>query len=107
MIVLKVISLVMLLFFVSYVLMDTLRNKRIKKLKELNQSLVELNKRHVDDYLSLYDNMVRANTMMRELKKENEELKKELDKQSNATYNYYIKCSIPNKDEATPPLTKK
>ena len=97
----------MLLFFVSYVLMDTLRNKRIKKLKELNQSLVELNKRHVDDYLSLYDNMVRANTMMRELKKENEELKKELDKQSNATYNYYIKCSIPNKDEATPPLTKK
>lgn len=83
MIVLKVISLVMLVFFVSYVLMDTLRDKRIKKLKEQN-------KRYENDYQSIYENMVRVNTMMREVKKENEELKKELDNQGNVTYNYYI-----------------
>ena len=56
-------------------------------------------------------NIVKENNHLKErntqLIKENEELKKELDKQGNATYNYYIKCSIPNKDEATPPLTKK
>ena len=34
--------------------------------------------------------MVHVNTMMRKLKKENEELKKQLDKQGRVTYNYYI-----------------
>lgn len=73
MIVLKVITLlitlVMSVLFFGYVLFDTLRDKRIKKLKELNKHLIELNKQYVNDYISLYDNM-------RELKKENEELKK-------------------------------
>ena len=94
MIVLKVISLVMLVFFVSYVLMDTLRDKRIKKLKELNKHLIEQMKRYENDYHSIYENMVRVNTINRELKLENEELKKQLDKQENVTYNYYI-----NKDK--------
>ena len=86
---------------------DKANRKRIEKLKELNKRLIEQNKRYENDYQSIYENMVRVNTMMREVKKENEELKKQLDNQGNATYNYYIKCSIPNKDEATPPLTKK
>lgn len=94
MIVLKVISLVMLVFFVSYVLMDTLRDKRIKKLKEQNKHLIEQMKRYENDYHSIYENMVRVNTINRELKLENEELKKQLDNQGNVTYNYYI-----NKDK--------
>lgn len=42
-----------------------------------------------------------------QLTKENKRLKKELDNQSNTTYNYFVGCDIPDKDEATPPLTKK
>lgn len=90
MIVLKVISLVMLVFFVSYVLMDTLRNKRIKKLKEQNKRLIEQMKRYENDYHSIYENMVHVNTRRRELELENEELRKQLDNQGNVTYNYYI-----------------
>lgn len=37
---------------------------------------------------------------------ENKRLKKELGKQGNTIYNYFVGCDIPNKDEATPPLTK-
>lgn len=62
---------------------DKVTRKRIEKVKELNKRLVEVNKQYLNDYLSLYDNM-------RELKKENEELKKQLDKKENVTYNYYI-----------------
>jgi DNA repair photolyase len=67
----------------AFKLVDKVNRKRIEKVKELNKRLVELNKQYVNDYLSLYDNM-------RELKKENEELKKQLDKQGIVTYNYYI-----------------
>lgn len=81
--------------------------KRIEKLKQVNKHLIEQNTRFHNDYKSIYESMVHVNTMRSELEKENEELKKALDKQENVTYNYYIKCSIPNKDEATPPLTKK
>lgn len=42
-----------------------------------------------------------------QLIQENKELKKELDKQSNTTYNYFIGCDVPNSEEATPPLQKK
>ena len=69
---------------------DKVNRRRIKKLKELNRRLIEQNKSLENDYHSIYENMVRVNKMMRELKKENEELKKQLDKQSNVTYNYYI-----------------
>lgn len=62
---------------------DKVNRERIEKVKELNKRLIELNKQYVNDYISLYDNM-------REVKKENEELKKQLDKHSNVTYNYYI-----------------
>lgn len=90
MIVIKVITAVMSVIFLAYVLFDTLRDKRIKNLKELNRRLIEQNKSLENDYQSIYENMVRVNTMNREIKKENEELKKQLDKQENVTYNYYI-----------------
>lgn len=69
---------------------DKVNRKRIEKLKELNKQLVELNKRHVNEYLSLYDNMVRVSTMSKDIEKENKKLKKELYKQEHVTYNYYI-----------------
>ncbi len=80
------VAIVMVLEFTAvfaFKLVDKVNRKRIEKVKELNKRLVELNKQYVNDYLSLYDNM-------RELKKENEELKKQLDKQGIVTYNYYI-----------------
>ena len=69
---------------------DKVNRKRIKKLKEQNKRLVEQLKRYENDYHSIYENMVHVNTMKRELARENEELKKQLDKQENVTYNYYI-----------------
>ncbi|EPI16404.1 hypothetical protein D354_02526, partial [Enterococcus faecalis] len=64
--------------------------KRIKKLTELNTHLIEQNKRHLNNYHAIYENMVHVNTMKRQLKRENEELKKQLDKH----YPHYI-----NKDK--------
>lgn len=91
-------------------LANTMHNKRIKKLTEVNKRLIKQNKRHINDYQSIYENMVRVNTMMRELKKENEELKKQLDKQRTVSYditfNNIIECEVPNSDEAKPPLQK-
>ena len=55
---------------------DKVNRRRIKKLKELNRRLIEQNKSLENDYHSIYENMVRVNKMMRELKKENDELKK-------------------------------
>lgn len=80
------VAIVMVLEFTAvfaFKLGDKVNRERIGKVKELNKRLIELNKHYVNDYISLYDNM-------RELKKENEELKKQLDKQENVTYNYYI-----------------
>lgn len=94
MIILKVITVVIIVvisvIFLTYVLFDTLRDKRIKRLKEQNNRLVEQMKRYENDYHSIYENMVRVNTLNRELRRENEELKKQLDKQETVTYNYYI-----------------
>lgn len=67
----------------AFKLGDKVNRERIEKVKELNKRLIELNKHYVNNYISLYDNV-------RELKKENEELRKQLDKQENVTYNYYI-----------------
>ena len=80
------VAIVMVLEFTAvfaFKLGDKVNRERIGKVKEQNKRLIELNKQYVNDYISLYDNM-------RELKTENEELKKHLDKQSNVTYNYYI-----------------
>lgn len=82
----SVVAILMVLEFtavLAFKLGDKVNRKRTEKLKELNKRLIELNKQYVNDYISLYGNM-------RELKKENEELKKQLDKQEHVTYNYYI-----------------
>lgn len=90
---------------------DKVNRKRTKKLKEQYTRLIEQNKSFEKDYHSIYENMVHVNTMNRELKLENEELKKQLDKQRNVSYgnifNNIIECEVPNNDEATPPLQKK
>jgi hypothetical protein len=91
----------------AFKLGDKVNRKRIKKLKELNKHLIEQMKRYENDYHSIYENMVRVNTLKRELARENKRFKKELDNQSNTTYNYFVGCDIPDKDEATPPLQKK
>ena len=69
---------------------DKVNRERIKKAKEQNKRLVEQMKRYENNYHSIYENMVHVNTMKRELEKENEELKKQLDKQGRVTYNYYV-----------------
>ena len=69
---------------------DKVNRKRMKRLKEQNKRLIEHMKRYENDYQSIYRNMVHVNTMMRKLKKENDELKKQLDKQGRVPYNYYV-----------------
>lgn len=90
--ILVVVILMILEFTVMFAfkLGDQVNRKRIEKVKELNKRLIEQMKRYENDYHSIYENMVRVNTINRELKKENKELKKQLDKQENVTYNYYI-----------------
>ena len=88
-----VVSILMILKFIAVFASkvgDKVNRRRIKKLKELNRRLIEQNKSLENDYHSIYENMVRVNKMMRELKKENDELKKQLDKQGRVPYNYYI-----------------
>lgn len=88
-----VVAILMILKFTAvfaFKLCDKVNRKRIEKVKELNKRLIEQMKRFESDYHSIYENMVHVNTMKRELEKENEELKKQLDKQENVTYNYYI-----------------
>jgi hypothetical protein len=60
----------------AFKLGDKVNRKRIKKLKELNKRLVEQVKRYENDYQSIYENMVRVNTMMRELKKRKRRIEK-------------------------------
>ena len=88
-----VVSILMILKFIAVFASkvgDKVNRRRIKKLKELNRRLIEQNKSLENDYHSIYENMVRVNKMMRELKKENDKLKKQLDKQGRVPYNYYI-----------------
>lgn len=88
-----VVSILMILKFIAVFASkvgDKVNRRRIKKLKELNRRLIEQNKSLENDYHSIYENMVRVNKMMRELKKENDELKKQLDKQGRVPYNYYV-----------------
>lgn len=87
------VAIVMVLEFTAvfaYKLADKATNKRIKKLKQANKRLIEQNTRFHNDYQSIYESMVHVNTRWRQLQQENAELKKQLDKQENVTYNYYI-----------------
>lgn len=67
-----VVSILMILKFIAVFASkvgDKVNRRRIKKLKELNRRLIEQNKSLENDYHSIYENMVRVNKMMRELKK--------------------------------------
>ncbi len=97
MIVLKVITAVVLVIFLTYVATDTLQNKRMKKLKNTIAFLKDCRKADAKDYRAMYQRVLildmKVNELEKEneeLRKENEELKKQLDKQENVTYNYYI-----------------
>lgn len=94
MIVLKVITAVMLVIFLTYVSTDTLQNKRIKKLKNTIAFLKDCRKADAKDYRAMHQRALILELKVNELEKENEELKKQLDNQGNVTYNYYI-----NKDK--------
>lgn len=65
---------------------EKVNRKRIEKLKELNKRLINQNKSFENDYHSIYENMVRVNRISRELKRENEAFKQQLDKH----YPHYI-----------------
>lgn len=74
-----VVAILMVLQFTAvfaFKLGDKVNCERIEKVKELNKRLIEQNKSFENDYHSIYENMVHVNTMNRELKRENEELKK-------------------------------
>ena len=90
MIILKVITAVMLVIFLTYVATDTLQNKRIKKLKNTIAFLKDCRKEDAKDYRAMYERVLHASIKLEEVKKENEELKKQLDEKTNVTYNYYI-----------------
>lgn len=90
MIVLKVITAVILVIFLTYVATDTLQNKRIKKLNNTIAFLKDCRKADAKDYRAMYQRVLEATMKREELEKENEELKKQLDKQGRVTYNYYI-----------------
>ena len=114
MIILKLLTAIIVVILVTifaYILGDmlanTMHNKRIEKLNNTIAFLKDCRKADAKDYRRMYQRSLILDMKVNELEKENEELKKALDKQTNVTYNYYVKCSIPNKDDATPPLTKK
>lgn len=83
------------------------RDNRIDKLERSR----DFHKDQTDKVVEYARTIVNENNHLKErnsqLINENKRLKKELDNQSNTTYNYFVGCDIPNKDEATPPLTKK
>lgn len=90
MIILKLITAVMLVIFLTYVATDTLQNKRIKKLKNTIAFLKDCRKEDAKDYRAMYQRVLILDMKLNELEKENEELKKQIDNQGNVTYNYYI-----------------
>lgn len=74
----------------AYKLADKATNKRIEKLNNKIAFLKDCRNADAKDYRAMYERVLEANMNLEELKKENEELKKQLDKQGRVTYNYYI-----------------
>lgn len=90
MIVLKVITAVILVIVLACMLADKMQNERMKSLNNTIAFLKDCRKADAKDYRAMRERVLQANMKLEELKKENEELKKQLDKQENVTYNYYI-----------------
>ena len=87
------IVIVMILEFTAvyaFKLGDKVNRKRMKKLENTIAFLKDCRKADGKDYRAMYQRVLEANMKLEELKQENDELKKQLDKQENVTYNYYI-----------------
>ena len=74
----------------AFKLGDKVNRKRMKKLENTIAYLKDCRKADGKDYRAMYQRVLEANMKLEELKKENEELKKQLDKQGRVTYNYYV-----------------
>ena len=74
----------------AFKLGDKVNRKRMKKLENTIAFLKDCRKADGKDYRAMYQRALEANMKLEELKKENEELKKQLDKQGRVTYNYYV-----------------
>lgn len=69
---------------------NKMHNKRIEKLNNKIAFLKDCRKADATDYRAIYQRSLILDMKVNELEKENEELKKELEKKENVTYNYYI-----------------
>lgn len=78
---------------------------------EMLEKSRDFHKAHKDSIIDDITPTIIENHSLRKMNdqliQENKKLKKELDKQTNTTYNYFIGCDVPNREEATPPLQKK
>lgn len=74
----------------AYKLADKATNKRIEKLNNKIAFLKDCRNADAKDYHAVYQRSLILDMRVNKLEKENAELKKELDKQENITYNYYI-----------------
>lgn len=71
-------------------LLNKMHNKRIEKLNNKIAFLKDCRNADAKDYRAMYQRSLILDMKVNELEKENAELKKELDKKENVTYNYYI-----------------
>ena len=71
-------------------LLNKVHNKRIEKLNNKISFLKDCRNADAKDYRAMYQRSLILDMKVNELEKENAELKKELDKKENVTYNYYI-----------------
>lgn len=74
----------------AYNVADKTTNKRVKSLNNTIAFLKDCRKEDAKDYRAMYQRSLILDMKVNELEKENEKLKKQLDKQANVTYNYYI-----------------
>ena len=90
MLVLKVIMIVILVITFACILANKMQDERMKSLNNTIAFLKDCRKEDAKDYRAMYQRSLILDMKVNELEKENEELKKQLDKQENVTYNYYI-----------------
>lgn len=81
---------VIIMFGIGVELAHTLNTQYIKKLNDKIEFLKDCREEDAKQFKSVLEEAIYLNLKNNELKKKNDELRKELDKQSNVTYNYYI-----------------
>ena len=97
MILLKALALIIVVILVTIfaciladMLLNKMHNKRIEKLNNKIAFLKDCRNADAKDYRAMYERALHASMKLEEVKKENAELKKALDKKEHVTYNYYI-----------------